>query len=156
MLLLKKSVKGFKRNFLENPYRSLVLICIYYCFFWGIFNLKNMLDSHPSGKEEWVLPLLPTLSYFFIVYIFSAKKIKEYSIFPLSFFFLPTACFAFMPYWFNDLSLSQALMIVIGYFIIFLLFMYTGKLRCIVITILAGAVATGALFYIYISKIICM
>ena len=124
-------------------------MCIYYCMFWGIFNLKNILNTDLGIQDEWMLPIIPTLLYPFVVYFFSAKNIREYSIFPLSFFFLPTAYSTFLPYWFDYLSLSQSLTTAIAYFVLFLLFMYFGKTKYIVVALLGGNLVFVYLLYNY-------
>lgn len=149
--MIAKMIKGLKNSFLENPYISLILMWLYYCMFWGIFNLKNIICSSPDAKDEWVLPIIPALLYHFVVYLFSAKNIKEYSIFPLlSLFFLPAAYSMFLPYWFDYLSLSQSLTIAIGYFVIFLLFMSFGKIKYVVITIMGGSLVSVYHLYNYL------
>ena len=74
--MIAKMIKGLKNSFLENPYISLILMWLYYCMFWGIFNLKNIICSSPEAKDEWMLPIIPALLYHFVVYLFSAKKHK--------------------------------------------------------------------------------
>lgn len=126
---------------------------LYYCMFWGIFNLKNIICSSPEAKDEWMLPIIPALLYHFVVYLFSEKNIKEYSIFPLlSLFFLSVAYSMFLPYWFDYLSLSQSLTIAIGYFVIFLLFMSFGKIKYVVITIMGGSLVSVYLLYNYLFQ----
>lgn len=151
-IMIEQIIKGFKNNLQESPYRSLFLIGIFYCFFWGIFNLKNIIYSSPDVKDEWLLPIIPVLLYPLVVYLFSAKSIKEYCIFPLSLFFLPAAYFTFIPYWFDYLSLSQSLTIAIAYFVLFLLFMYFGKTKYIVITLLGGNLVSVYLLCNYLLQ----
>lgn len=147
MFQFNQLIKGFKEYFLENPYLNLFLICVYYSYFWVVFNFKKLLDSCPEEADKWVFPLILTFLYPFAVYIFTAKNIKEFSLFPLLLFYLPSTFFAFIPYWFGSLSLIFSVAIAIGYFIIFIWFMFLGKLQYIILTISVGTFVVIGLIY---------